>query len=196
MDPTAFSGFTPAVAEAAAKRRASYGEGIQKWGDGTVEYYIGGDPTEGDVDEVERVISLLDALIPTLDFRPVKRPAAASLLVLFWTRDKISDSIDASQWPLTRSLNGFVFENFVLDKAFVLINSDWSEELRKSPVVTGITRSVGLTGIAWWYPDSIFYQGGSSRTQLADIDEALIRLLYDPRIRPGMTVEDLERMGL
>ena len=31
---------------------------------------------------------------------------------------------------------------------------------------------------------------------LADIDEALIRLLYDPRIKLGMTIGDLERMGL
>ncbi len=196
MDPLAFSGLVPTVAEAAAKRRASYGERIQKWGDGTVEYYIGGDPTKNDVREVERVLSLLEELIPAVRFRPVDRPVAAALLISFWTRDTISDSIDASRWPWTRWLIGYVHDNFLLTRVAVVINSDWPEELRKSAVVAGIMRSVGFAGVAWWYPDSIFYQGDSSHMQLADIDEALIRLLYDPQIKPGMTIHDLERMGL
>ena len=55
---------------------------------------------------------------------------------------------------------------------------------------------MGLVNDSRWYPDSRFYQGGSVNYGLADIDVALIRLLYDPRIESGMTIEDLERMGL
>jgi hypothetical protein len=37
------------------------------------------------------------------------------------------------------------------------------------------------------YKDSVFYQGWTSVTQYADIDRALIEMLYRPEIRPGMT---------
>ena len=38
-------------------------------------------------------------------------------------------------------------------------------------------------------------RGPSQMLEFADIDKAVIRLLYDPRIKPGMDDEDLQRIG-
>ena len=199
--PSGFSAFVPAVAEAAADNRASVGEGIQKWDGRLVTYYLDDELAVSDVEAVVTIISLLDALIPTLDFRRVTKTSDPSLLIGLVTTDHITDDelLDASKWPLTRVLTVIFddpFAHFKIVSVLVYINSEWSAEVRGRPIIAGITGALGLTGSSWSYPDSIFYEGASSRAELADIDEALIRLLYDPRIKPGMTIEDLERMGL
>lgn len=42
----------------------------------------------------------------------------------------------------------------------------------------------------------MFYQGSNEVLEFTELDKAVIRLLYDPRIKPGMTIEDLDRLGL
>ena len=114
--------------------------------------------------------------------------------------DELLKDIVISNWMSFAGLGGIGGDSggdsFVIEKAFIIINSDHPEELRRCAIVEEITQALGLTNDSWWYPDSRFYQGFSINPGLADIDEALIRLLYDPRIEPGMTIEDLERMGL
>ena len=55
---------------------------------------------------------------------------------------------------------------------------------------------MGPRNDSWWYPDSIFYEGHQNTSQLVDIDEAVVTMLYDPRIKPEMTMEELGRLGL
>ncbi|MCY3800748.1 MAG: DUF2927 domain-containing protein [Chloroflexi bacterium] len=175
-------------------------EGIQKWDDGEIGYYIAGNPTARDLAEVESIISKLDSLIPVLHFRRVELSDAradASLLIVFRGKDdKLGSDIVVSDWMNVGGLGYFGANNFVIDAALVIINSDQPEEYRRGVIVEEITQVMGLPNDSWWYPDSRFYQGLSASHGLADVDEALIRLLYDPRIEPGMTIEDLERMGL
>ena len=179
---------------------ASGKEGIQKWDDGEIGYYVAGNPTIGDLAEVESVISKLDSLIPVLHFRRVELSDArtdASLLIVFRGKDdELGRGMVASDWMNVGGLGYFGANNFVIEVALVMINSDQPEEYRRGVIVEEITQVMGLPNDSWWYPDSRFYQGVSARYGLADIDEALIRLLYDPRIKPGMTIEDLDRMGL
>ena len=83
MGPSGFDLLVPAVAEPAAERRASFGEGIQKWGDGEVGYYVDAEATTGDLADVHSTIARLEALIPMLKFRPVKEQSEISLLIAF-----------------------------------------------------------------------------------------------------------------
>lgn len=52
-----------------------------------------------------------------------------------------------------------------------------------------LTQILGLMQDSHTYPESIFYQGASDVTSYAEIDRALIEMLYRPEIRPGMTRE-------
>ena len=182
------------------ERRASYQDGVWKWGDGEVGYYVAGNPTVSDLAQVESIISKLDRLIPVLRFRRVPLSdarAEAPLWILFRREnDEIGKGVVTSEWMTFGGLAIYGGDGFVIDLALVIINSDQPEEFRRRAIVEEITQVLGLANDSWWYPDSRFYQGISINPGLADIDEALIRLLYDPRIKPGMTIEDLEGMGL
>ncbi|BAU41752.1 DUF2927 domain-containing protein [Leptolyngbya sp. O-77] len=50
-----------------------------------------------------------------------------------------------------------------------------------------LTQVLGLMRDSNRYPNSIFYQGWTDVTEYAEIDRTLIRMLYHPQLRPGMT---------
>ena len=52
-----------------------------------------------------------------------------------------------------------------------------------------MTQSLGVLMDSSRYPDSIFYSGWTTVTEYSDLDRAVIRLLYDPRIEPGTVPE-------
>ena len=190
----------PDLVQKVLERRASFKDVISKWGDGEVGYYVAGNPTASDLAEVESIISKLDSLIPMLRFRALELSEAeldVSMFIAFAGEgDDMLERVGASDWMIFAGLGMVGGDNFVISKTVIFINSDHPGELRRQAIVEEITQALGLTNDSWWYPDSTFYQGGSASYGLADIDEALIRLLYDPRIKPGMTIEELERMGL
>ena len=194
--------FSPAATEEIYKEGVAYKKGVQKWGSGQVVKYAawGGGASVRDVAEVDSVITRIDALIPVLDFRPAEEPSDASLVILVATYDEVQREMqldtNVAIWRITPYVGFTPVENFVVTASVVIINADQPAEIRRRSIVKGLAASLGLAGNSWSYPDSIFYEDDSSPTELADIDEALIRLLYDPRIKPGMTIEDLERMGL
>ena len=193
--------FFPAATEAMYKEDVADKKGIEKWGSGqVVKYAVGGGVSASDMAEIHSVIARLDALIPVLDFRPVEEPSDASLVIWVATYDEVRREMkldaDVARWRTTPYASFGTVENFVVVKSSVLINADQPPEIRRRSIIKGPAASLGLAGSSWWYPDSTFYQGGSASSGLAEIDEAVIRLLYDPRIKPGMTIEDLERIGL
>ena len=176
-------------------------DGIQKWDSGqVVKYAVGGELTASELAEIHSVIARLDELITVLDFRPVERYSDAALVIGVGTYEEIprgtQPDIDVTRWRATRYFNVSRYDNFIVIYSTVIINADQPVEIRRRSIVKGLAASLGLAGSSSLYPDSIFHEDVSSGTELADIDEALIRLFYDPRIKPGMTVEDLERMGL
>lgn len=202
VDPqTLDGGLDPNLAQQIAMNRpAGHGDRIGKWDDGEIGYYVAGNPTTSDLAEVESIISKLDSLIPMLRFRRLELSEAevdVSMFIAFAGEDDdLLEGVVASNWMSYGGLGMAGGDNFIYERVFIIINSDQPEEVRRRAIVEEITQAVGLTNDSWWYPDSRFYQGFSINPDLADIDEALVRLLYDPRIRPGMTIEDLERIGL
>ena len=170
---------------------------INKWNDGTVTYYVGGDIAMGDRGRVEAVIAELDTLIPPLNFRPAAL-SDASLRIFFRTPNEFPTSVTSRGKEILAGLGQLYGNNFVIDNAEVFIRSELPKRRRNHVILHEITQALGLPNDSWWYPDSTFYQGWSEHlgSGLADIDEAVIRLLYDPRIKAGMTIEDLERIGL
>jgi hypothetical protein len=45
---------------------------------------------------------------------------------------------------------------------------------------------------SWRYQESIFYQGWTGTTEYSQIDRTIIGLLYDPRLRSGMTQDQVK----
>lgn len=81
---------------------------------------------------------------------------------------------------------------YELRQARILISTTGiSQEERSHLIREELTQSLGLMNDAWSYADSMFYQGWTSIQQYSALDRDLIRILYDPRIQPGMNEDEV-----
>lgn len=80
---------------------------------------------------------------------------------------------------------------YVIDGANVMIASDIAQDARLAAMRQDITQMLGLPNDSDTYPDSAFRMDWPLPTEFSAIDRQLIRLLYDPRLKPGMTFDDV-----
>lgn len=78
--------------------------------------------------------------------------------------------------------------------ATIAVKESLEGNLRKHILREEVTQSLGLAKDSYQYTNSIFQQSTQSAPiQYARIDKEVIRILYDPRIRAGMTKQDIEQ---
>lgn len=81
-----------------------------------------------------------------------------------------------------------LWNNNIIYKSRVLISTVGVTQKERSHLIREeLTQSLGLMQDSYKYKESIFYQGWTDPTEYAEIDKALIEMLYRPEIRPGMT---------
>ncbi len=163
------------------------GFNVQKWqGDVRIKLYEG--YNSEDKREVEKIAEELSDLtglnIEINDSRP-------NLKIYFVDPDKIKRDFPLIYRFIPKPVPVGLFmpfkdSDYVIYKAMVFIDQKLKGEERKSVLREEITQSLGIAKDSYSYPDSIFHQE-SSPTRFADIDEEVIQILYDNRIRPGMT---------
>ena len=69
------------------------------------------------------------------------------------------------------------------------IDINESLEWQKSTILEEITQSLGLMNDSDQHPDSIFFENQEENetitTEYSSLDSTLIKLLYDPQMKPG-----------
>lgn len=79
----------------------------------------------------------------------------------------------------------------VIHSARVAIANDvTTQEQRNTVILEETIQALGLTQDSYAYPESLFYQGETEPQWPPELDWALVRLLYQPRIRAGMDAEE------
>ena len=76
--------------------------------------------------------------------------------------------------------------------ASILISSaDITQKERSHLIREELTQSLGLMNDSNKYKDSIFYQEWTDIAEYSEIDKAVIKLLYQKKIEPGMSKEQV-----
>lgn len=170
---------------------------IVKW-TGDIVYFIAGNATREDFDTVVAVASELSSLMPGIDFvrRQWQSRDDAKVAVFFIDPAQVPSYRPAIDSELLKASGGLTHafadsDDYRVEGGLIFIYAAAPSDLRRQAIRRELTRLIGLLDTSWWYPDSVFYEGDSSTRRFADIDSALIRLLYDPRIKPGMTYRDV-----
>ena len=173
---------------------------IVKWTQ-DIGYLIVGNATKEDIDAVLAVASELSYLMPGVDFVRQQSSEDAQVAVYFIEPARFEESY-GSIWKreLLTASGGFsstvaLSPDYEIWRSLILVDSTAPSERRRKAIRRELTRVLGLADDSWWYTDSVFYEGDSSTTRFADIDWAAVRLLYDPRIRPGMTYSDVLKLS-
>ncbi len=88
-----------------------------------------------------------------------------------------------------------ISSNGVIDSATICIEDQLAQNLKHHLLREELTQTMGLLADSYKYPGSVFQQNPNYiPTEYAGIDKAVIRLLYDDKIQPGMTQQEVSQI--
>lgn len=85
-------------------------------------------------------------------------------------------------------------QDYEITQAIILINSnDHSKDIERCHLIREeLTQVMGMAKDSYKYNDSIFYARWTTTLNYSQIDEEVIKIMYNPSIKPGMTRNDVE----
>ena len=158
---------------------------IHKWTD-NIRIKVNGAPTSEDLDVLNLVVTELNSLIGSISLDIVT--LNPNVEIYFTTVDQFT-SIEPNYVPGNMGFLWIWWDfNGVIYKGNILISLDGISQQERSHLIREeLTQSIGIMKDSNRYKDSIFYQGWTDTLTYAPIDRTIISLLYDARLKPGMT---------
>jgi hypothetical protein len=123
---------------------------------------------------------------------PVEEEFLADLQIHFCDYSEMlaimGDQFEGTDGCVTFWYNG---DNVIYDATICYMDS-LEQQLRNSVILEEIYNGLGPVQDTWLRPDSLIYAGYSEPQSLTPIDELILKLLYHPDIKPGMTQPEAE----
>jgi hypothetical protein len=171
--------------------QAEYGDGggiLHKWID-DVRIQVFGDPTRRDLAVLDNVIEDINGLIaprklilvesdPNLEIHFVPEPEFAGILPEYV--------------PLNMGYIYIWWDDLgaITDGVMLISTTGLTADERAHLIREELTQSLGLLADSTRYEDSIFYQEWTTTNRYSPLDRAVIEMLYQPLLLPGITVEE------
>ena len=163
---------------------------VQKWVM-PIRFLVLGSPTEEDL----TILSDFSAWLNTIEGFPgiseTQEPADANLRIHFCDQDELL-LIMGDQFTGMDGAVTFWYENDEIYDATICYRTDLDQKLRNSVILEEIYNGLGPIQDTNLRPDSIIYFDFTQPQELTEIDELILRLLYHPDIRCGMTAAECE----
>lgn len=158
---------------------------VKKW-QGPVRIKVHGTPTSEDWQTLQAVIQDLAGLTNGLQLQIVQDNPN---MEIYFVPESDFRRYEPNYQPLNY---GFFWthwdnQNTIYNARILITTVGVSQKERSHLIREELTQSLGLMQDSSRYQDSIFFQGWTDPTQYAEIDKALIQMLYRPEIQPGMT---------
>jgi len=163
---------------------------IKKWTD-DIRIKINGAPTTDDLQTIDAIVNDLNEIISGIKAKVVSKNEN---ITISFSPESDFASIDSNYVPTNYGFFWALWhdDNYVIYNASILISSAEITQLERSHLIREeLTQSLGLMNDSNKYEDSIFYQEWTGLDNYSDIDKAVIALLYNKKILPGMTKEDV-----
>lgn len=166
---------------------SEYGDGgnvVCKWTK-RVKYYIDGDATDDDRELISRLCEELNGIEGFPGIGEVSSESAANMIVMFVDRDeipKLFEHADAkcggmAQYEWDSSTGEIKSARCAIDKA---LGAD-----RRNTVCEEFIQALGPAKDSYMFTESVFYQGYTLMPFPSELDFAVVRMLYSPRIPAG-----------
>ena len=165
---------------------------LQKWNT-TIYYRLNGEYTDEDY---ATFISFCDWL-NTIDGFPgiyaAEDNSQVNMRIYFCTQE-VMLTIMGDTFIDTDGCVTYWYENDEIYDADICYRTDLDQYLRNSVILEEIYNGLGPIQDTQLRPDSIIYAAFSQPQALTEIDELILRLLYHPDIKCGMTAEECENV--
>ncbi|HWI52877.1 MAG TPA: DUF2927 domain-containing protein [Symbiobacteriaceae bacterium] len=157
---------------------------VYKWTH-DIEVSVSGSPSESDQAALRTIISDLNELIAPLKVRQV--PDDGDITIWYGDDSQFAKRLSG----YTPGNRGYFQVKYGMDYSLhassILISTEVDAAARAHLVREELTQSFGFFNDSWAEEASIFYQGWTTTPRYSEQDKAIIRMLYDSRIKPGMT---------
>ena len=166
---------------------------VQKW-DEPIRYRIFGAPTEEDLRVLEDLVAWLNTVEGFPGMYPAGDACAPNLQIHFCDQDEMVELLGSN---FTYADGGVTFwydgNNRIYD-AIICCRTDLDQHLRNSVILEEIYNGLGPVQDTDLRPDSLIYSGYTEPQAMTGVDELILRLLYHPDIKCGMTAAQCEQV--
>ena len=163
---------------------------LQKWAD-PISYRVFGSPTQEDSAILENFVRWLNTIDGFPDMAEAAESQPINFRIYFCTQEEMlnlmGEEFDAMDGAVT-----FWYDRDQIYDAIVCIRTDLDQHLRNSVILEELYNSLGPIQDTSLREDSIIYSGYSEPQALTPMDELLLKLLYHPTLRCGMTKEECD----
>ncbi len=165
---------------------------IKKWMV-PIKLEIAGDPTPTDLETVEAVTRELK-LLTRLPIEVVKANTG-NMRIRFTPEENFKKFIPTYQL----GNSGFFWLNWdetkqIIGAEILISTTGVTQKERFHLIREELTQAFGLPADSNKYPDSIFYQQWTDITEYSLLDKKLIKMLYNPQVKPGMSESQLKKL--
>jgi len=162
---------------------------VHKWEE-DLFIYVHGEPTEGDLDNLDDVVAGINGLQSEIFLSVVTEEMDANVTVYYTTIEDYEE-VDPNYVPGSDGFLTAYWSEYGIHEATIFVRAISDETYRHHILLEELTQSLGLLNDADWYEESIFYTDQNSTTQYADIDRTVVSILYRPDIYNNMDEEDV-----
>lgn len=167
---------------------------VQKWVKHPT-YTVHGEPTPEDLYTLSISINELNGLITPLKLQQASMfEDKGSVRIHFVPKERMSSILSIYVEGALGFFGTYANDRFELEGADILLATDNHQWSRDHLIREEVTQMLGLMNDSPKHRGSIFYENGGDHpavTSYTELDKRIIRLLYHPFIKPGMTKEDL-----
>lgn len=156
-----------------------------------------------DIALIEKIAKDFNDASPTVELSEnIKETGTGDLLIKFLPEDGLS-AVRLSETPAAGTLSGVLtpkelYQGTVLaakiQRGTIYINANLKGDARRHALVRSMMYQMGLTGETTRFPDSVFYAGENTNTDLSPLDRKVVAMLYGDNFYNGMTVEELRKI--
>jgi hypothetical protein len=159
------------------KRPVRYEKDVKIYLSGTYEKYI--------VDEIQDILTDLNAIINPIQLNLVKNKSDANMIIFFGDyKSFVRTNPDLADIPQIKTCEGYFNiktkgDEIKSSRIFINMDSQDSQLDTRDCIREEISGCLGAINDSWKYKNSTFYQGSNFVTEFSTLDKILIHMIYN-----------------
>lgn len=172
---------------------------VKKWQE-DIKIYVSGEESDFLRENLDRMMKEINELVsPSIKLTRVNKASDANFEIFYGTANEYVKK----EPKVKRLVSGnfglfYVYSNAQKElyrgTMYIDISRVKAKDTQRHILLEELTQALGLMNDSYEYKRSIFFQKWTLTQDYANIDRELIRLLYHPKIKPGMSPEQVDRV--
>ncbi len=169
---------------------------IQKWKENP-RMYVTGEASSSLTRILREIVEELNQLVKPLQIEWASSRQEANFVIFLGSAQEYVQKYEPACRPWIRNLALFYVRSnaqYEIYEGSMYLDTQRLKAMdtRKHLLREELTQALGLMKDSPRYRDSIFYSKFTRTQSFSEMDRKLIRLLYNPKVRPGMNAQDLD----